>query len=143
LSTPEYDAGYTADAAMADHIANHVRPEPAPERKAGLEALLEPVIVLAVAACHTARDAALAATEAQQRLVDGQSHAGSWLQPLEERAESLKITAAQMLVEAHLRSEEAEGANRAVRMAKHGETRTPFVLPEEADVLFFGGRKMG
>jgi hypothetical protein len=68
---------------------------------------------------------------------------GYWLQALEERAESLTITAAQMLVKAHIRSEEAEDASRAVRMAKHGETWTPFVLQDEAEVLFFGGRKIG
>ncbi len=143
LSMPEHDARHMADAEMADHIANHVRPEPGSQRKASLEALLEPLIVRAVAACRAAHDAALAATEAQQRLVDAQSQGGYWLQPLEERAETLTITAAQLLVEAHLRSEEAEGANRAVRMAMHGETWMPFVLQDEAEVLFFGGRKKG
>jgi hypothetical protein len=143
LSTPEHDARHTADAEMADHIMNHVRPEPGPQRRASLEALLEPVIVRAVTACRAAHDTALAAMEAQQRVVDAQSQGGYWLQPLEERAETLTITAAQLLVEAHLRSEEAEGANRAVRMAMHGETWMPFVLQDEAEGLFFGGRKIG
>jgi hypothetical protein len=114
LSMPEHDARPTADAAMADHIANYVRPEPGLERKASLEALLKSVIGRAVAACRTAHDAALAATEGQQRLV-----------------------------EAHFRSEGAEGANRAVRMAMQNETWMPFVLQDEAEVLFFGSRNIG
>jgi hypothetical protein len=73
LSMPEHDARHTADAEMADHIMNHVRPEPGPQRRASLEALLEPMIVRAVAACRTAHEAALMATEAQQRMVDAQS----------------------------------------------------------------------
>jgi hypothetical protein len=114
LSMPEHDARHTADAPMADHIANYVRPEPGLERKASLEALLKSVIGRAVAACRTAHDAALAATEGQQRLV-----------------------------EAHFRSEGAEGANRAVRMAMQNETWMPFVLQDEAEVLFFGSRNIG
>jgi hypothetical protein len=62
---------------------------------------------------------------------------------MEERADGLTVMAADLLVEAHLRSEEAEGANRAVRMAMHGETWVPFVLQAEAEALFLGGRKIG
>jgi hypothetical protein len=143
LPMPAHDARHTADAEMADHIINHVRPEPGPQRRASLEALLEPMVISAVAACRTAHDAALAAMEAQQRVVDAQTQGGYWLQPMEERAEGLTVTAAQLLVEAHLRSEEAEGANRAVRMAMRGETWVPFVLQAEAEALFFGGRRIG
>jgi hypothetical protein len=77
LSMPEHDARHTADDEMADHIVNHVPPEPGPQRRASLEALLEPMIVRAVAACRTAHDAAVVATEAQQRVVDAQSQGGN------------------------------------------------------------------
>ncbi len=45
------------------------------------------------------------------------------------------------MVEAHLRSEEAEGAHRAVRLALRGEVWAPFDLQAEAEALFFGGRR--
>jgi hypothetical protein len=49
--------------------------------------------------------------------------------------------AAQRLVEAHLQSEEAEGASRAISLAKHGQAWVPFDLQAEAEALFSRGRK--
>jgi hypothetical protein len=128
---------------MAEHIANHVRPELGAVRHAELGALLAPTVAEAIAACRAAHDAAVAATEAQQRLVDAKVNGGYWLDALEERAEALTAVAAQRLVEAHLRSEAAEGACRAVSLAQRGEDWTPFALQTEAEALFFGGRKAG
>jgi hypothetical protein len=83
-------------------------------------------------------DASVAASHAQQRVVDAQSEGGYWLFPLEERAEALTMTAVQLMVEAHIRSEEAEGAARAVGMAMRGEAWVPFDLQAETEALFFG-----
>jgi hypothetical protein len=141
LSLPKGDPRQAADAEMADYIANHVRPEPGAQRQAELDALLTSVVARAVVGCRAAHEAALAATEAQQRVVDAQSQGGYWLQPMEERAEGLTATAAQCLLEAHLRSEEAGGASRAVSLAKHGETWVPFDLQAEAEALFFPDQK--
>jgi hypothetical protein len=142
LSLPEADPRQVADAQMAEHIVNHVGPEPGALRKAELDALLGPVVTEAIAACRLAHDAALAATDAQQRVVDAKVHGGHWLDALEERAEELTASAAQRLVEAHLRSEEAEGASRAVSLAQRGEAWKPFALQAEAEALFFGDWEM-
>jgi hypothetical protein len=141
LSLPEADPRQFADAEMAEHIVNHVRPEPGALRKAELDALLAPVVTEAIAACRLAHEAALAATDAQQRVVDAKVHGGYWFDALEERAEELTALAAQRLVEAHLRGEQAEGASRAVGLAQRGEAWRPFSLQAEAEALFFGDRK--
>ncbi len=139
LDEPVHDLRHRVDAEMAEHILNHVRPEPGLQRRADLAALLVPVVARGIEACRVAHDAALAATKAQQRVVEAQSEGGYWLAPMEERAEALSTAAAQLLVDAHVRTEEAEGAARAVGMAVRGETWVPFNLQAEAEALFFGG----
>jgi hypothetical protein len=138
LPLPEREMRHVADAKMADHILNHVRPEPSAQRRAELEALLAPLVTRGVEACREAHDAALTATEAQQRVVAAQSEGGYWLTPMEERAEALTTAAARLLVDAYIRAEEAEGAARAIGMALRGETWVPFDLQAEAGALFFG-----
>jgi len=61
---------------------------------------------------------------------------GYWLDAAEQRRERLEREAAVWLLEAHLRSEEAEGVARAVRLALSGETWTPYDHHREADALF-------
>ncbi len=141
LALPDEDMREAADRAMAGHIAENVRPERGGERRAELDALLAPMVAGAIGACREAADAAQAATAAQQRVVDAQSRGGYWLPPLEERAESLTIGAARLLVEAHLRAEETEGSHRAIMLARRGATWTPFDLQAEAEALFFGDRR--
>jgi hypothetical protein len=138
LPLPKREMRHVADAEMADHILNHVRPEPSAQRRAELEALLAPLVTRGVEACRVAHDAALTATEAQQRVVAAQSEGGYWLTPMEERAEALTTAAARLLVDAYIRAEEAEGAARAIGMALRGETWVPFDLQAEAGALFFG-----
>jgi hypothetical protein len=138
LPLPEREMRHVADAEMADHILNHVRPEPSAQRRAELEALLAPLVTRGVEACRAAHDAALTATEAQQRVVAAQSEGGYWLTPMEERAEALTTAAARLLVDVYIRAEEAEGAARAIGMALRGETWVPFDLQAEAGALFFG-----
>ena len=110
------------DEEVAEHILNNVRPEPGEARQAELDAILAPIVAKAVQTCREAHDAALAATEAQ--VVRAQSEGGYWLQPLTERADSLTTEAARLLVEAHVRAEEAKGSARAVELAKRSETWT-------------------
>jgi hypothetical protein len=141
LPHPGFELRQRADAEMADHVMNHVRPEPGAERRAALAGLLAPRIGRAVEACRAAHDAAVAATEAQQRVVAAQSEGGYWLTPMKERADALTTAAAQCLVRAHALAEEAEGVARAVGMEVRGETWVPFNLPAEAEALFFGDRR--
>ncbi len=54
LSMPDYDPRHAADAVAADHIANHVRPEPGALRHAGLDAVLACFVLRATAACRAA-----------------------------------------------------------------------------------------
>jgi hypothetical protein len=141
LSLPDADPRTAADAEMAAHIANNVRPEPGALRKVELDGLLAPFMAEAVAVCRMAHDAAQSATEAQEHVVDAKVQGGYWIEALEARAEELTALAARRLVEAHVRSEQAEGANRAVCLAQRGEAWRPFTLEAEAEALFFGGRK--
>ena len=141
LAYPAHEVRHVADAEMADYVLNHVRPEPGSERQAELQDLLSPMVVRGVEACRAAHDAALAASEAQQRVVTAQTDGGYWLSPMEERAERLTTEAARLLVEAHLRAEEAEGTARAIGIALRGETWTPFDLQAAGDALFFADRQ--
>jgi hypothetical protein len=56
----------------------------------------------------------------------------------EKRAEDLTRLAAHRLVDAPLRCEEAEGLNRAISLAPHGEPWTPFALEAEGEALLWG-----
>lgn len=141
IPLPALDLRRQADREMADYILNHVRPEPGEQRRADLVGLLAPLVQRAVHGCRLAHDAALAATEAQQRVVDAQVSGGYWLAPMEERAEALTTKAVHCLVAAHGWAEEAEGAARAIGLAMRGETWVPFNLHAEADLLFFTNQK--
>ena len=138
LPLPAPELRHEVDRDVAEHILNHVRPEPGPQRHAELEALLTPVLARAAQACREAHEASVAATTAQRRVVEAQTEGGSWLAPLEDRANALSTAAAQKLVDAYARAEEAEGTARAVGMALRGETWVPFDLQAEAEALFFG-----
>ena len=143
LELPGPELRHTVDEEVAAYIADHVRPEPGVARREQLEAILAPLVKRGVEACRTAHDAALIATGAQQQVVDAQTAGGFWLEPLEERANALSTTAAQLLVDAHISSQEVEGASRAVGIALRGETWKPFDLEAEALALFFGDRRLG
>jgi hypothetical protein len=128
-----------ADRGMAEYIANNVRPEPGAKRRAELDELLRPLVERAVSACREAHEAALAGVKAQELVVKAQSEGGYWMLPLKEQATARCNHAARLLVSAHLACQEAEGAGRAIRIAKHGEIWRPFDLRAEEEALFFGG----
>jgi len=138
LPLPGCEFRHQVDAETAEYILNQVEPAPGPRRTAALREILPPLLTAAVQGCRDASDAASAALDARQVLAFAKTRGGYWLDPLQERAERLSRDAAKKLVLAHTRSEEAEGAARAVQLALAGETWTPFDLHAEAELLFFG-----
>jgi hypothetical protein len=128
----------TADQEMADYIANNIRPEPGAQRRAALDELLRPLVEHAVTACRQAHEATMAGVAAQRLVVKAQTEGGYWMSPLEERATDRSNYAARMLVDAYVAWQTAEGAARAIGLAKRGEEWRPFDAHAEARALFFG-----
>ena len=95
-------------------------------------------MLAAVKAVRAWRRATTEADDARRMVVRACAVGGYWLDALEQRREKLEREAAVWLLEAHVRSEEAEGVARAVRLALSGETWTPYDHQREADALFFG-----
>jgi hypothetical protein len=125
------------DAETAEYILNQVV-ETGEARNRALDALVEPVIARAVTACRAAFDVALEAVEARQVLLRAQTAGHQWIGPSQERAEALTFEASQLFIQAHARTEEAEGVARAVGIARRGETWTPRDPQADAAALFFG-----
>lgn len=125
LDCPDAGLRDAADAGTAEYILANVPSEPGEARQAALRAVLKPLLTQAVTVCREAHDAAVAAGEAHQALARAQTEGGFWIEPLEQQAEELSARAAELLVQAHLCSEEAEGAARAVRITERGETWAP------------------
>jgi len=125
LDDPTVGLRDAVDASTADYILNQVQDESGRRRQAALDVLLVPVLDQAVIACRNAHDAAVAAGEAQQLLLQAQTEGGFWLEPIETQADELTQVAVELLVEAHRSSEEAEGVARAVGIAQRGESWKP------------------
>jgi len=128
LGCPLGETRRDADLAMAEYILNNAPEEPGPRRRLAMDALLRPLVLHAVAACRQAHQAAETA----------QAEGGYWIAPLKDYATAKTNEAARLLIEAHLASEEALGAARAIGMAKRGEEWRPFDLRAEEQALFFG-----
>ncbi len=137
LEMPSSDLRHRVDAETAEYILNQVDPKPGPSRTAALRALLRPLLGTAVAACREARDAAAVAAEAHGGLARAKMEGGSWMAPAADRAEALSRHAAELLLAAHARSEEAQGAARAVSLARSGRPWVPFDLGIEAPASLF------
>lgn len=133
LEPPAFDLYDFADRAMAEHILNHVRPEPGDRRRAELDVLLKPLLETAVVACWRAAEASSAA---MHRLVRARSERRSGLGFLEEAANAASVKAAELLIEAYEFAQEALGAARAVELAKSGEVWRPRDLREDERVVF-------
>ena len=58
------------------------------------------------------------------------------LDPLRERAEALTLRTAELLIDAHMRVEEAEGVVRAVGFARRGEKWAPRSHRADEEALF-------
>jgi len=134
FEAPARDLRGQTDAATAEHILNQA-PAHGPAREAMLSRLEATAVAAAIAACHAASDAAIAASEARQVLAEAERVGGYWLDPLRERAACLTEQAASLLLTAHLRAEEAEGVARAISLARSGESWAPRDLESEWEEL--------
>jgi hypothetical protein len=141
LDMPSHDFRHRIDAEAAEHILNNVEREPGEAGAEALRQLLAPLVEGAVQACREARRAAGVAAEARDRLGAASAAGGYWLEPLEARAAALSRQAAELMVVAHMRSEEAEGVARAVSLARSGQPWTPFNVQHAAETLFCGERR--
>ena len=110
---------------MAERIALTIFPVNAAERRSALSAMVKPMIERAIAVCVAARQAALLADEAGERLGAAQIAGGYWLAPLEAAHDAQAIEAARLRIAAHDATQEAIGADRAVRFALSGEAGAP------------------
>jgi hypothetical protein len=140
LEQPDLELANGVDAETALYIAEQVLPLPPSERGPALDDLLRPVVAAAVEACRRADRVGKRAVAAGERLAVAQASGGQWLGLLEEAADSLVGQAAELLVLAHQRCQEAHGVSRAVGMARRGETWTPYSAADTSDWLAEAGR---
>ena len=135
LEFPPADLRDRVDAEAAEHIANNVEPLPSADRAAQLGALLEPVVATAVNAARASRRAWSLVGEGRRQLAQAKREGGFWLAGREERLRGQEMQAAEATIEAHVRSEEAEGVARAVSLARSGEAWTPRSTHADMDAL--------
>ena len=105
--------------------------------RAALRGLLDPLVAEAVKAVRAWRRAATSAEAARRHMARAREEGGYWMEALEQRLHRLEREAAALLLEAWLRSEEAEGVARAVYLARIGEPWTPFDLRREEAAFFW------
>ncbi len=139
LEPPSPLLRHEADAAMARRIGETALPAVAAARAARLEGMLRPLLTAAADACRAMENARKWATAAQQlaraaRRADGDH----WQGGIQAEADARTMAAAELLLVAHRRCEEAEGAARAAGLARRGEPWAAFDLDAEARLLFFG-----
>ncbi len=140
LEMPDPEHTNQVDAETARYIAEQVLPLAPSERSPALDDLMHPVVALAVEACRRADQMGKRAVAAGERLALAQAGGGQWLGLLERDADGLLSQSAELLVLAHQRCQEAHGVNRAVGMARRGETWTPYNVADTADWLAEAGR---
>lgn len=142
LELPPHDLHRLVDAETAAYVAANILVLAPAERGPALDALLRPVEAEAVEACRHADRAGKRAVAAQERLVRAQAEiGGSWLLPLEEQADALTQQAAELLVLAHRRCQEARGVARAVGYARRGEAWIPFDVHAATETLLADERR--
>jgi len=139
LPLPPVDFRHRVDGEAAEYVMNHIDAGPGAARDAALRALLDPLVVGAVAASRAWRRAATAAADARRRVAQARTEGSYWMEALEQRLNELEREAADLLVDAYVRNEEAEGVARAVRLARSGQAWAPYDVQQEAEALFFGG----
>jgi hypothetical protein len=140
LELPDPEHANQVDAETARYIAEQVLPLAPSERGPALNDLLRPVVAAAIEACRRADRVSKSAVAAGERLAMAQASGGQWLGLLEEAADGLLSQSAELLVLAHQRCQEAHGVNRAVGMARRGETWTPYSAADTSDWLAEAGR---
>ncbi len=140
LEIPDPEHANQVDAETACYIAEQVLPLVPSERGPALDDLLRPVVATAVEACRRADQVGKRAVAAGERLALAQAGGGQWLGLLERDADGLLSHSAELLVLAHQRCQEAHGVNRAVGMARRGETWTPYSTADATDWLIAAGQ---
>ena len=141
LEQPPHALRDAVDARTAEHILDTVPARPGAERRRALDAMLARVIDAALQAVRAWHDGSRAAFTARQRR-DMAERSGSGLaEHLQERAAALSVQAAVLVVEAHMRCEEAEGVGRAVGFARRGETWGPVNRAEQDEWLIAMGAR--
>jgi hypothetical protein len=130
LDRPASQTRNIADAMTAETILNDVPPERGAQRTRALDEMLDSWVGRAIAACEASQAAEAAMDAAQARVVNYMT-IGAVPEAVETEAEQLSLAYAKTLLEAHLSSEEAEGAARAIGLAKRGETWTPHSADED------------
>ena len=139
LELPEPELFDLMDQETALYIADHILPLAPAEQKAALAELLDPVVTLAVAACRDADRTSKRLVKAEELLLRAKIEGGYTMQPLEENANALSQQAAELLILAHRRCVEAHGVNRAIGMARRGETWMPNNPAENTEWLIAAG----
>jgi len=140
LELPDPELANQVDAETARYIAEQVLPLTPAERGPALDDLQHPMVAAAVEACRHADRVGKRAVEAGERLAMAQAGGGQWLGVLEQAADGLVSQAAELLILAHQRCQEAHGVNRAVGMARRDEAWTPYSAAETSDWLAEAGR---
>ena len=82
FDAPDPEGRAKADRAMAERIAAMDLPVDREERRAALNAILEPLVDRAVAACAQARQASLRSDADNEKFAKAQMEGGYWLAPL-------------------------------------------------------------
>ena len=139
LEPPNPELAHQVDAETARYVAEHVLPLAPSERPAALSGLLDPVVRRAVEACQDADRVGKQLVKAEQALLHARTESGYSAPLLEEAANALSWRAAELLILAHERCQEARGVNRAVGIARRGEMWTPYSAAETSDWLVEAG----
>lgn len=135
LELPPDDLSDQVDAETARYIAEQILPLTPNERGPALDELLYRVVMRAIGVCRHADQVGKRSVQAQERLLRAQTEGGCWLVPLEQTADALMSEAAELLILAHQRCQEAHGVNRAVGLARRGEAWTPYSATETMNWL--------
>ncbi len=125
LDLPAADLRDRVDEETARHIAEQVLPLAPCERRLALDGLVAPVAAAALRACADAAWASGHCMAALRDVEQARREGGHWMDPLEKRAEVLRLQAGTLLVLAYRRCQEAHGVTRAVDLARGGESWTP------------------
>ena len=139
IDLPQHDLRERADAETARYVAEHVLPLAPAERGPALEELMRPVVARAVAACRQADQVSKRAFEAQRHLLEMRTEHGAWDGPFQQNADGLLQQAAELLILAHRRCQEAHGVDRAVGMARRDEAWAPDSMESATEWLIAAG----
>jgi hypothetical protein len=114
------------DQETARYLADQVLPIAGPGLNTVLDRMLAPAVERAIEACRATHASSVRTVVAQQKLHGAKLGGSSWLEPLEERADTSTRETAELLVAASARCQEVRGMKRAIDLARKGEPWTPY-----------------